>query len=184
MKACIPLKLGFTKKNRRSEGFTVIELMISITILAVLLGVGVPSINALVNGSSANRAAQELISDMYLARIQAIRSGRNATVDFNSPGPNQYTVSWNNGANTKTVNLGNFRGNVVFEPAPPGAATPPPVASVTFSPRGFAQANPVSWGNVYLAERNTARVIRIETTFAGVVSEMRWSPAANTWNYQ
>ena len=184
MKACIPLKLGFIKKNRRSEGFTVVELMVSITILAILLGIGVPSINALVNGSSANRAANELISDMYLARIRAIRSGRSASVAFNTPGPNQYTVTWNNGANTKIVDLGNFRGDVGFEPAPPGAATPLPVDRVIFSPRGFAQGNPVGWGNVYLSEQNTARVIRIETTFAGVVSEMRWSPAANTWNYQ
>lgn len=184
MKTISIVTLLFKRKNKEMSGFTVVELVISIAVLAVLFGIGVPSINALVNGSGANRAASELISDMYLARIQAIRSGRSATVAFNTPGPNQYTVTWNNGANSRTVDLGDFRGEVVFEPNPPGAATPPPVASVIFSPRGFAQENPVGWGNVYLTEQNSARVIRIETTFTGVVSEMRWSPTANTWNYQ
>ena len=124
MNAYLPKTLNFIKKIRRSDGLTLLELMVTIAMVAILFGIGVPSINALVNSSGANRAAHELISDMNLARIQAVRSGRNATVAFNSPGPNQYTITWNNGANSRTVNLSNFRGGVVFEPNPPGATTP------------------------------------------------------------
>jgi prepilin-type N-terminal cleavage/methylation domain-containing protein len=183
MNANLPITLKFNKKENCSPGFTVVELVVSIAILAVLFGIGVPSFNALVNSSGTNRAAHELISDMNLARIQAVRSGRNVRVDFNAPGPNQYTVTWNNGANSRTVDLSNFRGGVVFEPNPPGGATPPPVASVIFSPRGFAQQNPVGWGNVYLTDQDNVKVLRVETTFAGVVNEMRWSPGTNSWNY-
>jgi Tfp pilus assembly protein FimT len=180
----LPITEDFTRKNKRSSGLTMVELVVSIAILVVLLGIGAPGINALVNSSGTNRAVHELISDMNLARIQAVRSGRSATVAFNAPGPNQYTITWNNGANARTVDLNNFRGGVVFEPNPPGGATPAPVASVTFSPRGFAQQNPVGWGNIYLTNQDNIKVIRVETTFTGVVSAMRWSPTANTWNYE
>lgn len=184
MNAYLPIILNFIKKIRRSDGLTVVELVVTIAMVAILFGIGVPSINALVNSSGANRAAYELISDMNLARIQAVRSGRSAAVVFNAPGPNQYTITWNDGANSRTIDLGNFRGGVAFEANPPGATTPLPVASVIFSPRGFAQQNPPGWGNIYLTDQDNIKVIRVETTFTGVVSAMRWSPTTNTWNYE
>ena len=171
-------------RNKFQRGFTLIELMIVISIFAILLGVALPTMRTLVENYGANRAAHELISDMYLARIQAVRTGRNSTIAFNSPAPNQYTITWNNnGLRTRTVDLNSFRGGVRFEPVPPGG--PPPVGSIIFTGRGFAQQNPVpGWGDIYLTDREKSKVIRIQTTFPGTVSEQRWRAASNSWTYE
>ena len=86
-----------TKKLNDYRGFTLIELMVVIAMTTVLMAVAIPSVRALVENIGVNRAAQELISEIYLARIQAIRTGRTSTVTFNVPAPNQCTIDWNDG---------------------------------------------------------------------------------------
>jgi type IV fimbrial biogenesis protein FimT len=63
-----------------TAGFTLIELMITISIAAILLAIGIPSFRYV---TSANRASSEingLLGDMQFARAEAIRQGLSVTV--------------------------------------------------------------------------------------------------------
>jgi type IV fimbrial biogenesis protein FimT len=61
-----------------ARGLTLIELMVTIAVLAIVLAIGVPSLQGVVNGSRLSSAANELTSALHLARSEAIK--RNRTV--------------------------------------------------------------------------------------------------------
>ena len=172
---------------KKNGGFTVIELMIVLAMLVVLSALAIPSIRGLSTSTGRSRAASEIISDMALARMTAIRSGRSVAITVIPP--TQYTMTYvDDGSNVEghtTVDISDFRGGVQFTLLPPGGATPPPVATITFTPRGFAQAVPQGWGDFYLTDQanNPNEVIRLETTFAGVTNMMRYAPANDAWVY-
>lgn len=69
MKAALPLP-------RRLRGFSLIELMVTIAVLAVLLALAAPSFAALVRQWRLTSAAETLAGDLRLARSTAIRTSR------------------------------------------------------------------------------------------------------------
>ncbi len=60
------------RSGRFSSGFTLIELMMTIAILAIILAIGIPSFQNLFENSRFNRANDEFISAVNLARSEAI----------------------------------------------------------------------------------------------------------------
>jgi type IV fimbrial biogenesis protein FimT len=61
-----------------SNGFTLIELMVVLVIIAVILMIGVPSYTVLTQRIKLKSHANELVSSAYLARSEAIK--RNASM--------------------------------------------------------------------------------------------------------
>jgi type IV fimbrial biogenesis protein FimT len=57
----------------KARGFTLIELMISITILAILLGMAVPSFNNAVLGGKLSAFSSSLVASTQIARSEAIK---------------------------------------------------------------------------------------------------------------
>ncbi len=86
--------------NRRGgSGFTLIELIMTITVAAILLAIGVPSFKYV---TSANRASSEinaLLGDMQFARGEAIKEGQPITIcaAANGAPPCLGTTLWQNG---------------------------------------------------------------------------------------
>ncbi|TCO76309.1 GspH/FimT family pseudopilin [Chromatocurvus halotolerans] len=58
---------------RRSHGFTMIELMVTLVVLGILLGVGIPSFNAIMLNSRTSGVANDLTSAINLARSEAVK---------------------------------------------------------------------------------------------------------------
>jgi type IV fimbrial biogenesis protein FimT len=57
----------------KQTGFTLIELMFTVVVLAVLLGIGVPNFRDFVRNSRMTAAANDLLADLNLARSEAVK---------------------------------------------------------------------------------------------------------------
>ena len=62
----------------RTRGFTLVELMVTIAVLAIVLAIGVPSFAGMTNRNRLTAAANELVGTLQTAKMEAIR--RNARV--------------------------------------------------------------------------------------------------------
>lgn len=63
-----------------SRGFTLVELMITIFVAAILLTIAIPSFQHIIASSKLASTANTLVSSLHAARMQAIK--RNADVQF------------------------------------------------------------------------------------------------------
>jgi type IV fimbrial biogenesis protein FimT len=61
---------------RSSAGFTLIELIMVMSVVAVLLTIGVPSFKYVTSSNRASTEINTLLGDMQFARAEAIREGR------------------------------------------------------------------------------------------------------------
>ncbi len=62
------------------SGFTITELMIVTTIVAILLSIGVPSYRYVTTSSRVSSEINGLLGDMQFARSEAVREGQTVTV--------------------------------------------------------------------------------------------------------
>ena len=61
-------------RTRVCNGFTLIELLIILSILAVLLGIGMPSVVTFINNNQVTSQANDLVYSIHMARSEAILS--------------------------------------------------------------------------------------------------------------
>ena len=61
-------------------GFTLVEILITIVISAVLLGIAVPQLTDQVQKSHISSHVSDLMAAMNLARSEAVKSGRGVTM--------------------------------------------------------------------------------------------------------
>ncbi|MGY0611125.1 GspH/FimT family pseudopilin [Luteimonas sp. A501] len=73
-------------RRNRLSGFSLIELMITIAVLAVLLAIGLPSFQGSMRSNRVATGTNELIASMSLARSEAIRSPGGAALCPSSNG--------------------------------------------------------------------------------------------------
>jgi type IV fimbrial biogenesis protein FimT len=57
----------------KNSGFTLIELMFTIVVLAILLGIGVPNFRDFIRNSRITAAANDLLADLNLARSESVK---------------------------------------------------------------------------------------------------------------
>ena len=65
-------------RGGRSSGFSLVELMITIVVLAVIIAISAPSFTGVFNGNRLTSRANELVASLQMARSEALR--RNAPV--------------------------------------------------------------------------------------------------------
>jgi type IV fimbrial biogenesis protein FimT len=68
----------------KSRGFTIVELMITLTVAAILLAIAIPSFTYLTVSSRLTATANELVSRLSLARSDAIK--QNAMINIATDG--------------------------------------------------------------------------------------------------
>jgi type IV fimbrial biogenesis protein FimT len=64
----------------RARGFTLLELMATVSILGVLLAIGVPSFNEIIRNNRTAAQANELVTALNIARSEASKRGVPVTV--------------------------------------------------------------------------------------------------------
>ncbi|HNS58810.1 MAG TPA: GspH/FimT family pseudopilin [Nitrosomonas europaea] len=69
-----------------SKGFTMIELMLTISIASILLAMAVPSYQSLMRESRLTTQANELMTSLHYARSEAVKRGMRVTICKSSDG--------------------------------------------------------------------------------------------------
>lgn len=122
---------------RNKRGFTIIELLTTIALLAVISAIAVPSIGNLMRSNKLTAVSNDLYSSIAIARSEAIKRKENVTLEpVGDNWANGWTVSaaGNNIDTSKAIAKG-FK-----------ASSKSDKGSVTFGPTGYATTlNP--WGN-------------------------------------
>ena len=67
-----------TIKNNR--GFTLIELMITITVFAILASIGTPLLNSFIASNRLTAQTNQMVSSLNLARSESIKRSQRATI--------------------------------------------------------------------------------------------------------
>jgi prepilin-type N-terminal cleavage/methylation domain-containing protein len=81
------------KQRAAMRGFTLIELMIALTIVAILAVVGLPSLSDFVAEQRVRTSASDLVSEIAFARAKAIESSRRVIME-------RLGVNWDQGWRT------------------------------------------------------------------------------------
>lgn len=118
----------------RSSGFTLIELMIGIVIVAILAAAALPSFRTMLQNSQIRNAAESISSGLQRARAEAV--ARNTNVAFVLGTQSSWTVSVvapASGIESRSANEGSK--DVTLTILPPGATT------ATFSNFGVLVSN-------------------------------------------
>ena len=119
---------------KRQAGFTLMELMVVIAIIAILSGIAIPNAITWRNNAQVSSAARGLYSDLQNAKSMAIKENRTCTISFDDSGRGSYTISMANKAD-KTVNISIYGpvsiSNIDFNGA----------SEITFRSDGFAYTN-------------------------------------------
>lgn len=85
----------YTQARRRARGFTLIELMTVIVVLTLLAVAAAPGMQSLIASQRARAVANDLISDLVMARSEAVKRNKDVSL---SPAP-----GWEEGWVVKTV---------------------------------------------------------------------------------
>ena len=67
--------------KKKTTGFTLVELMITIAIIGIVASMGVPSYSRMIERNRLKEVAQGLKSDLMFARTEAIKQSRNIIVN-------------------------------------------------------------------------------------------------------
>lgn len=105
--------------RKKENGFTLIELMVTIAVLAIIAMMAAPSMGNLLEKQRFQKKERELLSVLTQAKSQAILTRANITANLNSTSVNtDTTINWDKGSNvTLTIQtlaadqtLGNYSG--------------------------------------------------------------------------
>lgn len=149
-------------------GFTLVELMVAIAVLAVLLGIAVPMFTDSTLGSRLRTQANDLAGAALLARSEAIKRNQAVTLCASSDGAT-CTGAWASGWIVRTA------GGAILQAhgaAPSGFLINSAVASLVFQPSGVSATSATL--TVCRAEPSVGsqeRVIDISTTGRATVSK-------------
>ena len=120
--------------NRLQRGVTLIEMVVTIAIMAILIALAVPSFKNILANAQIRTAAQALNDGLQLARVEAIR--RNERVIFTKGTQSAWTVTVESDASTVQTRPYTEGSNSATVTVTPNNAT-----KVTFNSLGRVVAN-------------------------------------------
>lgn len=120
-------------RERKEAGFSLIELMIGIVILAIAMVAAMPSYSQWIQNTQIRNAAESVLNGMQRARAEAV--SRNVNVAFTLGGGAFWTVTAADGSVLDTKPSAEIPASIVVTPTPDDATT------ITFGNLGGVVAN-------------------------------------------
>lgn len=176
-------------RKSTDNGFTLIELIVIITIMGILTTIAIPVFSKWLPDYALRRTVMALYSDMHLAKIKAIKGNSVFRIEFLPGGADLYRIVDPDGTIVKTVNLSAPDegysicygcGNATKKATTSGGTVPEDGISytsnnVSFNPRGFGKM-----GYVYLTN-SKGTAYAIGTWASGIVILKKWNKATGSW---
>ena len=136
----MPRRLSHQATSAR-RGFTLVELMVVVAVMAILAAIAAPSMTGLINANRLSGQAGELSATMQLARSEAVRRNARVTVCPSSDGSScASSTSWTRwivlGAANATDTAEVIRDNSVVG----SVQVSGPAAGIVFRPSGLIDA--------------------------------------------
>ena len=95
-----PVVLMQARSTRRAvAGFTIIELMVTVTLVAILVGLAVPAFNAWISNAQVRTVAEALQNGIRTAQAEAVRRNRQVVLSFTNATPALNAAAVANGKN-------------------------------------------------------------------------------------
>ena len=92
-----------TSSNPSRAGFTLIDIMVTIAVFAVIMAGALPALINVSAGMKLGQGQREVYQEMQSARLMAVTSNRPIRVRFNCPAAGQYRITELIGSTTSPV---------------------------------------------------------------------------------
>jgi type IV fimbrial biogenesis protein FimT len=159
-------KANFLLQRKATQGLTLVELMVTLSLLAILMTLAVPSFNNTLASLRNSSTSNELLATMQQARSDAIRMGQRITVCSTSNGSTcSGSLDWSQGwitfvDATRTVGiLSRDAGETitaVVQPVEPSIQVLTDISHVSFNPEGKTRSVTNAFVNTTIRVCNTS----------------------------
>jgi len=139
------------RASAQQRGFTLIELMVTVSVAAVLLAVAAPSFSRLIASNRITTQSNEFVGGLNLARAEAVRQGQGVSIRSESAGID-FGTGW----------------KVFKDPAFGGGATAPATADVirhATTPSGRTTLRRVTLSGTTYTDATTSLADRMYVAF-------------------
>lgn len=133
----------------RQRGFSLIELMVTLSIAVIMLGIGIPSFKNFTASQKVKAASQDLMSTLSLARSEAVKRNTDVTVAPDTAGV--WTGGWTVKTGTTTL---------LQQQALTGVTITTAAATIVFKPTGRPNAS----STFDVAGSSAARCVKVDLT--------------------
>ena len=134
---------------RRAQGFTLVELMVTVAILAILVGVAVPSFKSFGEGQRVRSAAAEITTSILSARSEAVK--RNTSVTLAPDTADAWAGGWTVKYGANLVHQQAAFTNLTITGAP---------STITFGGSG----RPDTTGSFQITANQSVRCVRLDAS--------------------
>ena len=162
-----------------NKGFTLAEVVITLSILALMATIAVPSFISWLPRHKLQTSVRQIYDDMNLAKLMAVRNNVNVVVQF-VPNSNTYNIFLDTIGNNFSLDAGEtkIRDGATLEPGVNLYQTTLPSNSCAFNNRGLPVNS--SFGQVYLTSPS-GLYLGVDLSGAGGISIITSADKGGTW---
>ena len=146
---------------KRTRGFTLIELMVTLAVMVVLMGIAVPSFRAFIGSQKVKTGSYELMTSLVIARSEAVK--RNAGVTITPSSSSAWANGWTVAGGGATLHSQEtISGLTVTTYTDSGCTAAGTVASIAFNGSGRTSAS--SCYKFTAPNTTNARCVKVDLT--------------------